>query len=430
MFENVLGQEAVLRITSDLRNGTLPPSILFEGPPAAGKGTAALELGRALSCNNPEVPWNCTCPECDKHRQLNHPDLLLLGSKAFSAEIAASSAAYLRDPESAAKLLFFRSVRKLLYRFNPVLWEGEEGRLSKLSPLLNICDEILEELGSSNLDKAGLEKLVTDLMKHAFQLEREGISDTIPIFQIRRASYWSRLAPSGKRKLLIIENADRMQDGARNALLKILEEPPETTQIVLCTTQKAAMLPTIRSRLRPYAFEQRSHKTEQEVIRRVFRDPEIEKRADVPNLQKYLESFLPITPEQVSRSAAIFFSVLIQKARNKEVRNQNNLKTLLSYGNTFPELDVGLQSSFRGALLVILKDMENFSIPLLFSGFLKELLNICGELLATSQAAPALVSLLSMWKAHIKEADTAVIAYNQSPASSLERLFVSMLETI
>jgi len=431
MFENVLGQPAVNQLRADLMNGSLPPSVLFEGPPASGKGTAALELGRALSCLTPGAPWNCTCPECAKHRQLHHPDLLLLGSKTFSAEIAASSAAYLRDPESAAKLLFFRTVRKLLNRFNSQLWEGEEARLAKLSTLITQCHELLEELGVSTLKADEREKRTANLVKNAFQLERDGISDMIPIFQIRRAAYWARLAPSGKRKLLVIENADRMQDGARNALLKILEEPPETTQIVLCTTKKSALLPTIRSRLRPYVFEQRSHQTEQDVIRRVFRDTRTVEADNSPGLQSYLESFLPIPPNQIAKNAELFMSALIQKALHAQSQqNKQNLVILQSFSQTLPDFP-GIQNvPVRSILIILMKELDNFSMPLLFTDFLKELLAICAILLMNYQNGPGLISLVSVWRDQIREADTAVSTYNQSPASSLERLFISMLEAI
>ena len=50
MFENVLGQSASLQLTSDVEAGRLAQSMLFEGPQASGKGTAALELGRVVSC--------------------------------------------------------------------------------------------------------------------------------------------------------------------------------------------------------------------------------------------------------------------------------------------------------------------------------------------------------------------------------------------
>lgn len=53
---------------------------------------------------------------------------------------------------------------------------------------------------------------------------------------------------SGKYKVYIMNEAEKMTDQAQNALLKTLEEPPEYAVIILLTTMKTKMLPTILSR--------------------------------------------------------------------------------------------------------------------------------------------------------------------------------------
>ena len=54
----------------------------------------------------------------------------------------------------------------------------------------------------------------------------------------------------GKLRIMIIEDADRMQERSSNVLLKALEEPPAGTIWLLCAPSEADMLPTIRSRVR------------------------------------------------------------------------------------------------------------------------------------------------------------------------------------
>ena len=54
----------------------------------------------------------------------------------------------------------------------------------------------------------------------------------------------------GKFRIMIIEDADRMQERSSNVLLKALEEPPAGTIWLLCAPSEADMLPTIRSRVR------------------------------------------------------------------------------------------------------------------------------------------------------------------------------------
>lgn len=58
---------------------------------------------------------------------------------------------------------------------------------------------------------------------------------------------------TGKRAVLI-NNAHRMNTQAQNSFLKTLEEPSKSTTIILVTSRKAALLPTVRSRCSEVRF--------------------------------------------------------------------------------------------------------------------------------------------------------------------------------
>jgi DNA polymerase III subunit gamma/tau len=58
----------------------------------------------------------------------------------------------------------------------------------------------------------------------------------------------------GRKKVYIVDEAHMLTKEASNAVLKTLEEPPDHVVFVLCTTEMAAMLPTIRSRCQRFAF--------------------------------------------------------------------------------------------------------------------------------------------------------------------------------
>ena len=62
--------------------------------------------------------------------------------------------------------------------------------------------------------------------------------------------FFSLSATDGGWRVAIIDAADEMNNAAANALLKILEEPPAKTIILMISHQPARLLPTIRSRCR------------------------------------------------------------------------------------------------------------------------------------------------------------------------------------
>lgn len=73
----------------------------------------------------------------------------------------------------------------------------------------------------------------------------------ITVEEIRRLlSFFHLSAADGGRRIAIVDALDELNRNAANALLKILEEPPKDSMILLISHQPARLLPTIRSRCR------------------------------------------------------------------------------------------------------------------------------------------------------------------------------------
>ena len=71
----------------------------------------------------------------------------------------------------------------------------------------------------------------------------------IIVQQIRALSQHATYAPrEGRRRVFLVEPADRMHAESQNALLKTLEEPPGQAVIVLVASRPHVLLPTVRSR--------------------------------------------------------------------------------------------------------------------------------------------------------------------------------------
>ena len=58
----------------------------------------------------------------------------------------------------------------------------------------------------------------------------------------------------GGRKVVVLEDAHRLNRNAANALLKTLEEPPNDTYVLLASSHPGRLLPTIRSRCQRFVI--------------------------------------------------------------------------------------------------------------------------------------------------------------------------------
>ncbi|MDR0289914.1 MAG: DNA polymerase III [Treponema sp.] len=444
MFENIIAQAATAQLKTDILSRKLVPSMLFFGPAASGKGSSAIELARTLSCQTGAAAWNCACSDCARHRAMIHPDVAIIGPRNFAAEIAASRSAFFRDPASAAgRSLFIRSLRKLLARFAPAVWEYESksGRTNPLSILQSLEEEIdeFESLASGenvHENYASLEKCTDSLLKNAFKLEDDCMSETIPIAQIRKAAWWSRLSPLGKRKTLIIENADHMKDEARNSLLKLLEEPPESITIVLTAIRRESLLQTILSRLRPYRFLARSADEEREIIRRIFRDTANNADSGVAGLvASYLDSFLPQSTEKLLPMAAFFVAAVARAAAiaaKSYAKNQSDispaLKALGSYCAPIAEA-AGFDriSEAKDVIAALLSRSVNFE-GRSFPRFLSLSLDLVSWSLKEYALDHARIACSDIWRKHLGESQAAFGIWNQRPELALESLFNKLRE--
>lgn len=399
MFENLLYQSAADFLADDIANGNLPQALLLAGPAMSGKLTAALELARVLSCSGePKGAWQCSCPSCIKHKSLTSPSVLLAGSRDCTLEISAAAKTLVRAVReqasylAAARYLFVRSVRKLTGRFNQVLWEGDE-KVSKIAALTSIIDEMLEELDPVRPlpELSALEKSAEALVAQCIKLESSFMYDSVPVSQIRRAAAWARLTATEGKRVMIFERADRMQDSVRNALLKILEEPPSDTFFILTAERKNAVLPTVLSRVRTYAFIERSPDRQREVVQRIFHED------GYNSVAAYLNGFLPVGTEDIQTAARTFTSEL----KKGEV----------------PDIDS------------LVKRMKNFEPRIMLSLFFNAVLDtVKKDCSAQTGGVLSLTAYKTRITEEVKRSYEDIIVYNQTPLAALESLAYAFLE--
>ena len=80
------------------------------------------------------------------------------------------------------------------------------------------------------------------------------LKTVIPVDTVRELRRFFSLSAGGNgRRVVIVDCTDEMNANAANALLKVLEEPPQDAVLLLVTHQPSRILPTIRSRCRTLA---------------------------------------------------------------------------------------------------------------------------------------------------------------------------------
>jgi len=188
------------QLGSSVRGGRLPQVILLTGPAGIGKQRLGLWLGQLLLCQGQAAEPCGSCRACRLALELAHPDIHwfvpIPRLKAGDSD---------KQVEEASELL------------------AEAIAARREQPLYGPSD------GMSSHPMASARLL------------------------LRRAA----LTPvEGARKYFLIGEADRLvpqesSPDAANALLKLLEEPPADTWIVLTSTEPELVLPTIRSRAVP-----------------------------------------------------------------------------------------------------------------------------------------------------------------------------------
>lgn len=176
----------------------------------------------------------------------------------------------------------------------------------------------------------------------------------IKIDQMRILKKIAYLRPMmGKKRVFIVANAEKMNEEAANSLLKILEEPPLFSHIILVTSNPDMIKPTIKSRCQVLSFQPISR----EDIEKILLERGFEKeRAKIVsllvggNLTKALNLEWEEIQAKRERAWELFLSLLRQENIATFLRNYSSSRGLMR-----EELEQSLEilSSFCRDLVLI-----------------------------------------------------------------------------
>ena len=203
------------------KSGRLPHALLFHGPPGTGKEGHALELAAMLNCQEVDDEGACgNCPSCKKTKSFQHENVKLI----LPLPRGKISSTY----DSPIKA--FRNEKAL--------------------------QDFLDILKQKSADPY-------------FHMQVSG-AYTILINSIRELKHdVSMSTVNNEWKVILIFQAEKLcvpSPVAAHALLKVLEEPPDQTVMILVSSQSNIILDTIHSRCQSMYFPPISNKIIQDQL--------------------------------------------------------------------------------------------------------------------------------------------------------------------
>lgn len=199
-FREIIGQEkakaSFLKMVAENR---VPHALILKGKPGIGKLAFANAIAQYVNCEAPTETDSCgKCASCSKIRKAIHPDVRFI-LPIISNKVDG------KNPVSDDFIAQFREqfVPNPYFPFNA--WVAAmQGESKQVGIRINEIRELKRKI-------------------------------TLKAFE-------------AKYKVVLIWNAEKINTEAANAMLKLLEEPPERTIIIMTVSDTAALLTTINSR--------------------------------------------------------------------------------------------------------------------------------------------------------------------------------------
>ncbi|HEY6804472.1 MAG TPA: DNA polymerase III subunit delta' [Pyrinomonadaceae bacterium] len=161
----------------------------------------------------------------------------------------------------------------------------------------------------------------------------------------------------GNARVFIIDEADKLNDSSANALLKVLEEPPSTSHLILITARPAMLLPTILSRCQVIRFAPLSvEEIESFLVKNKIADPrsaQLRARTASGSIAKALSGDIQTFTSQRKAMLTVLDALVMSDNRAQLLRSAEQLNEA-QYKEEFEErLDV-LEGLIRDAWMLSL----------------------------------------------------------------------------
>ncbi len=300
-------------LRNNINNNLLPQSILFSGPRGSSRLTGALDLAFYLTGDN--------------RNTLRTENIIYFPHRSMEQRVKSAVNLFSKERTEKSKYFLLETLRLVNMQYNPVVVGSsipsamskifeEAGQLESF--LLSLEDK--KEISESDVKTLSSFKILSN-PKYLYW--GKSSPSPVQIEMLRSVKEWMMM--SSNEKVVIIEDIEAATEGAKNSILKMLEEPEEHFTIILISSESQKIMETILSRVRKFNFSPLSRECINKLIKDKFNQWE-----DYSSFDSF---FFKYSSDDESwkkcEEAVDYFSDLIVSSKSFTYEKEEELNTLL-----------------------------------------------------------------------------------------------------
>lgn len=300
-------------LRNNINNNLLPQSILFSGPRGSSRLTGALDLAFYLTGDN--------------RNTLRSENIIYFPHRNMEQRVKSAVNLFCKERTEKSKYFLLETLRLVNMQYNPVVVGSSiPSNMSKIfeeagqveSFLLSLEDK--KEISESDVKTLSSFKILSN-PKYLYW--GKSSPSPVQIEMLRSVKEWMMM--SSNEKVVIIEDIEAATEGAKNSILKMLEEPEDHFTIILISSESQKIMETILSRVRKFNFSPLSRECINKLIKDKFNQWE-----DYSSFDSF---FFKYSSDDESwkkcEEAVDYFSDLLVSSKSFTYEKEEELNTLL-----------------------------------------------------------------------------------------------------
>lgn len=232
-------------LEKNIEHNLLPSSILFSGPVGSSRLTGALDLAFYLTGED--------------RSSLSSSNIIYFPHRELYSHLNASLNLFINEKSDYSRYFLIETLRIVSMQYNKALVSSAPSSLSSLFKTASQCDEYLNDIEdrkdeeySKKEMKEMLDFFKNKILDPKYLYFGKKVPTSISIDSVRAIEEW--MSSGSEERVVIIEDIEDATEGAKNSLLKTLEEPLKNCHFILISKNSQKIMETILSRVRKFVF--------------------------------------------------------------------------------------------------------------------------------------------------------------------------------